>query len=102
HEIKNPLSPISLSMDTLRRAHAASRPDFPRLLEECTATVLEEVERLRRIVQEFSDFARLPKPRLVDESFHEVIRGVVALHAGLGERHRFELDLEPGEARFRF
>ena len=101
HEIKNPLSPIALSMETLQRYHAAGRPEFPELLEESTRTVLEEVERLRRIVQEFSDFARLPKPRLVEESFHEVVRSVLALHAGL-DRHRFVTDLEPGEARFTF
>jgi len=102
HEIKNPLSPIALSMETLRRSHAAGRDDFPELLSECTQTVLEEVERLRRIVQEFSDFARLPKPHLVEESLHDVIRGVIALYAGLGDRHRFTTDFEPGDGRFVF
>src|SRR6185436_5213972 len=102
HEIKNPLSPISLSMETLRRAHAAGRDDFPELLEECTRTVREEVDRMRRIVTEFSDFSRMREPKPVEESFHEGVRGVASLHAGLGEPHRIELDLEPGEARFVF
>lgn len=102
HEIKNPLSPIALSMDTLRRAYAGARADFPKLLAECTETVLEEVERLRRIVQEFSDFARLPKPRQVEDDFHEIVRGVVSLHTGLGDRYRFVLTLDPSSGVFHF
>jgi signal transduction histidine kinase len=79
HEIKNPLTPIQLSIETLRRANAAQHPDFQEILEESTTTILEEVERLRRIVTEFSQFARLPKPRLAPGDLNEVVRSVVAL-----------------------
>jgi signal transduction histidine kinase len=63
HEIKNPLSPIQLAMETLRKAHQKRVPGFDEIFEESTRAVLEEVRRLERIVREFSEFARLPKPR---------------------------------------
>ncbi len=68
HEIKNPLSPIQLSIETLRKAHAKrSREDdetFDEIFEESTRAILEEVRRMERIVREFSEFARLPKAKL--------------------------------------
>ena len=63
HEIKNPLSPIQLAMETLRKAHQKRTPNFDEIFEESTRAVLEEVRRLERIVREFSEFARLPKPK---------------------------------------
>ncbi len=63
HEIKNPLSPIQLAMETLRKAHHKRAPGFDEIFEESTRAVLEEVRRLERIVREFSEFARLPKPK---------------------------------------
>jgi len=81
HEIKNPLSPIRTSVETLRKARAKDRPDFAEIFEESTTTVLEEVERLRRIVDEFSRFARLPAPRLEAVDLEDVVRGAAALWA---------------------
>jgi signal transduction histidine kinase len=62
HEIKNPLSPIRMAIETLRRARERALPDFAEIFEESTRAILEEVKRLERIVREFSEFARLPKP----------------------------------------
>jgi len=62
HEIKNPLTPIAMSVETLRDAQASSRPDFPEIFDEGTRAIGEEVRRLKRIVDEFSRFARLPAP----------------------------------------
>lgn len=80
HEIKNPLTPIQLSMETLRRAHQLGRPEFDEILEESTTTILEEVQRLRRIVSEFSEFARMPKPQLAPCDLNEVLRHALGLH----------------------
>jgi signal transduction histidine kinase len=63
HEIKNPLSPIQLAMETLRKAHAKRLPEFDEIFDESTRAILDEVRRLEHIVREFSEFARLPKPR---------------------------------------
>jgi nitrogen fixation/metabolism regulation signal transduction histidine kinase len=63
HEIKNPLSPIRVALETLRKAHDKRLPAFDEIFDESTHAMLEEVQRLERIVREFSEFARLPKAR---------------------------------------
>jgi len=60
HEIKNPLTPIQLSAERLRRQLAGQPNTIGALLDECTRTILSEVEDLKRLVNEFSGFARLP------------------------------------------
>jgi len=82
HEIKNPLTPIQMSMDTLRKVWRKQLPAFGEILEESTATVLEEVDRLKRIVSEFSDFARLPKPAPGPTDLNEVVASALALYQG--------------------
>jgi len=81
HELKNPLSPIRLSIETLRKAHARSHDDFDALFDESTKTILQEVERLRHIVDEFSRFARLPTPILRETDLREVVTQAVSLYA---------------------
>ena len=82
HEIKNPLTPIQMAMDTLRKSYKKQHPEFPEILEESTATVLEEADRLRRIVAEFSDFARMPKPELGRIDLNDVTSSALALYKG--------------------
>ena len=62
HEIKNPLTPIRLSVEHLREVWKRQSPDFDRVLEECVTNVLRQTEELRRSAAEFSDYARLPRP----------------------------------------
>lgn len=81
HEIKNPLTPIQMSLETLTAAHAAQHPRFPELFRDSARVVLEEVDRLRRIVDEFSRFARLPKPQLAPVDLGELTQSVLALYA---------------------
>ncbi|MCY1032695.1 ATP-binding protein [Corallococcus sp. BB11-1] len=81
HEIKNPLTPIRMSLETLLAAHEARHPSFPALFKESAGVILEEVERLRRIVDEFSRFARLPKPQLAPVDLGELAQGVLSLYA---------------------
>jgi len=82
HEIKNPLTPIQMAMDNLRKTWRKQHPSFAEILEESTATVLEEADRLRRIVTEFSDFARMPKPDLAPLDLGEVVSAALALYQG--------------------
>jgi len=63
HEIKNPLSPIRIAIETLRKAHDKRLPVFDEIFDESTRAILEEVRRMEHIVREFSDFARLPRAR---------------------------------------
>ncbi len=82
HEIKNPLTPIRMAVEMLRKARERSLPDFDELFEEETRIVLDEVERLRRLVEDFSRFARAPKPRPEALSLPEVVAHATELHAG--------------------
>ncbi len=81
HEIKNPLTPIKMSLETLKAARSARSAQFDQLFEESSGVLLEEVERLRRIVDEFSRFARLPKPELKPLDAGELVEQVLSLYA---------------------
>jgi signal transduction histidine kinase len=94
HEIKNPLTPIQTSIETMRRTR--ERPaEFPEHFERGTQIVLAEVARLKKIVQEFSDFARLPKPELQPCDLAQVARDALALYEGAQVPVRAELPEAP-------
>ena len=82
HEIKNPLTPIQMAMDTLRKSWKKQHPSFDEILDESTTTVLQEADRLKHIVTEFSDFARMPKPEFGRVDLNELIRSSLALYQG--------------------
>jgi nitrogen fixation/metabolism regulation signal transduction histidine kinase len=94
HEIKNPLTPIQMAMDTLRKTWKKQHPSFDEILEESTTTVLQEADRLKHIVTEFSDFARMPKPELSRVDLNEIIRSALALYQGGAVR--VDTTLRPG------
>ncbi|MBW2701748.1 MAG: HAMP domain-containing protein [Deltaproteobacteria bacterium] len=80
HEIKNPLSPIQVSIETMRKAYLAEHPDFPEIFDESTTAILEEVGALKKIVTEFSDFARMPKPSLVEQDLRPIAESTMNLY----------------------
>lgn len=80
HEIKNPLFPIQMSIETLIKVWDRKHPDFEEIFRESTNTILEEVARMKRIVTEFSDFARMPAPRPVETDLVDLAAQVVALY----------------------
>ncbi len=98
HELKNPLSPIRLSIETLRKAHERSHEHFDALFDESTTTILHEVDRLRSIVDEFSRFARLPPPRRCQTDLVDVLKQAASLHAEGEVPVRAELPKGPVEA----
>ena len=83
HEIKNPLTPIQLSAERLRRK--LSDLDAPRadLVQECTTTIIGEVEALKSLVDEFSQFARMPAPRAVPADLHQLLNDTLSLYNDL-------------------
>jgi len=83
HEIKNPLTPIQLSAERMRR-HLSSAPEPTKsLVEECTSTIVDEVESLKALVDEFSQFARMPAPRTVSTDLHGLLDDVLSLYVGI-------------------
>lgn len=94
HEIKNPLTPIQLSAQRLRKKFFDKAPDFDRIFDESTQVIVNEVASLKQMVDEFSKFARMPAPRLAPGSLHDVIREVVTLYQGAHRDVEFVLNLD--------
>ena len=83
HEIKNPLTPIQLCAERIRRHFSNSTGATSELVEECTSTIVGEVDSLKAIVDEFSQFARMPAPRAVPTDLHALLNEALALYSGL-------------------
>ena len=83
HEIKNPLTPIQLSAERLRRQFATAPPSARALIDECTSTIVTEVDSLKALVDEFAQFARMPAPKAVATDLNGVLRETIALYSGL-------------------
>jgi two-component system nitrogen regulation sensor histidine kinase NtrY len=83
HEIKNPLTPIQLSAERMRRKLSSLAAPQADLVQECTTTIIGEVESLKSLVDEFSQFARMPAPRAVPADVHQLLNDALALYNGL-------------------
>jgi two-component system, NtrC family, nitrogen regulation sensor histidine kinase NtrY len=79
HEIKNPLTPIQLSAERLRRKYGKSITDDPAVFQQCTETIVRQVDDIKRMVDEFSRFARMPKAVIAAEDVADTVRQVVFL-----------------------
>jgi len=79
HEIKNPLTPIQLSAERLRRKYASMIKDDAGVFQQCTDTIVRQVDDIKRMVDEFSRFARMPKPVMTAEDVADTVRQVVFL-----------------------
>jgi len=100
HELKNPIFPIQLSIETLRRAldqdGAQDGARFQALFRESSDTILDELRSLRAIVEEFSQFARMPPPRLAPTDLGDLVERVLALYRASAAAVRIETGLAPG------
>ena len=93
HELKNPLFPLQLTMETLVRARQQNPEEFEEVFRESSRTLLAEIANLKGIIGRFSEFSKMPQPQLQPVQVNEVIRGVVQL---------FQAQLEaPGRAKIK-
>jgi two-component system nitrogen regulation sensor histidine kinase NtrY len=83
HVIKNPLTPIQLCAERMRRHFSTAPAATHALVEECTTTIVGEVESLKGLVDEFSQFARMPPPRATFTDLHVLLDDALALYRGL-------------------
>jgi nitrogen fixation/metabolism regulation signal transduction histidine kinase len=97
HEIKNPLTPIALCSDRIARQVERLKlpPDSARILRECTATIGNEVESVKTLVNEFSQFARFPAANPVPCDLNEIVENALAVFAGRLEGIEIRKDLAP-------
>lgn len=79
HEIKNPLTPIQLSAERLKRKYLKEIKTEPEVFETCTDTIVRQVSDIGRMVDEFSSFARMPAPVFLEEDLGEICRQTVFL-----------------------
>jgi two-component system, NtrC family, nitrogen regulation sensor histidine kinase NtrY len=79
HEIKNPLTPIQLSAERLKRKYSKVIVEDKAIFEQCTDTIVRQVDDIKRMVDEFSRFARMPKPVITSEDVADTARQVVFL-----------------------
>lgn len=83
HEIKNPLTPIRLSIQHLRQAFNDRSKDLGRIVDHVTTTILEQIDALARIANEFSNFSRMPEPRYERVDLHRLIGETIHLFHGV-------------------
>ena len=101
HEIKNPLTPIQLSAERLRRKLSDVAPPLQDLVQECTSTIIGEVESLKGLVDEFSQFARMPAPRAVPTELHAFLNDTLSLYDGLFASVEFQKHFDPAVTQVR-
>ena len=85
HEIKNPLTPIQLSAQRLRKRYLASFSGDDHVFDQSTETIIKSVEELKNLVNEFSQFARMPTAQLAPCNLNDIIAEAVTLYS---EAHR--------------
>ena len=90
HEFKNPLTPIMLSAERLRKKYAEGASDFHTVFDECSRTIVQEADGLRKLVDEFANFARMPSSNPVVQPLAPVLESVIQLYAGAHKDIVFE------------
>ncbi|MFC1725096.1 PAS domain-containing sensor histidine kinase [candidate division KSB1 bacterium] len=93
HEIKNPLTPISLSLSRIQKKINAEKKDTA-FYRECFSTIEEEIESLRKLATEFSEFARLPKPHFKNENLNEIVKNVQTMYKFNEKGISIEIELD--------
>ncbi len=95
HEIKNPLTPIQLSAERIKRRYSKKMeaPEDKELFEQLTGTIVRQVEEMRRMVNEFSDFARMPAAVMKEEDIAPLLKEIVLLQQQARPDIQFDLQL---------
>ena len=99
HEIKNPLTPIQLAAERLQRRYGKEISSDPETFGRLTETIVRQVGDLRRMVDEFSNFARMPKPVFREENVHDIARTSLFLHEVAHPGISFSLTPPTGDIR---
>ncbi len=97
HEVKNPLTPIQLSAQRLRKKYLDKLDDEARVVfDKCTNTIISQAKELKHLVDEFSNFARMPAPRLRSTRLDDLADDVLAIYRAGHPKVEFKLDVQEG------
>jgi two-component system nitrogen regulation sensor histidine kinase NtrY len=102
HEIKNPLTPIQLSAERIRRKFGKVIIEDKAVFEQCTDTIVRQVDDIRRMVDEFARFARMPKPVIEGEDVADTVRQAVFLMKVAHPEIDIETDIKTDPLRAQF
>ena len=94
HEIKNPLTPIQLSAQRLRRRYLKKFPEDDRVFDDCTRMISDQVDELKNLVNEFSNFARMPATKPSENNLNEVINECLTLYQEAHKQITFQRALD--------
>lgn len=95
HEIKNPLTPIQLNTQRLKKKFKEGSPDFKTIFDESTNIIVQEVDGLKKLVDEFSKFARMPEPNPKPHRLHQIIDDALALYKDTRKEIKFSTNYDP-------
>ncbi len=95
HEFKNPLTPIKLSAERLRKKYVEKSPDFDKVFEECSRTIVQEADGLKRLVDEFANFARMPISKPTPQPLTPVLESAVQLYSSAHKDIDFVKEMAP-------
>lgn len=95
HEIKNPLTPIQLNAERILRNFSKGEEGAGEVIEDGARVIIQEAQTIKSLVDEFSDFARLPKIRLQPASLADILRQVTALFRGIFADVAFDIRIAP-------
>jgi two-component system, NtrC family, nitrogen regulation sensor histidine kinase NtrY len=95
HEFKNPLTPIKLSAERLRKKHTEGSPDFNAVFDECSRTIVQEADGLRKLVDEFANFARMPASNPVPQPLAPILESVSLLYGGAHKDITIRREIDP-------
>ncbi len=95
HEVKNPLTPIQLSAQRLRKKYLDKLPSDKKIFDDCTNTIIKQVEELKTLVNEFSNFARLPKAAPSLNNLNDIVEETITLYKTAHKNILFTTSLDP-------
>jgi two-component system nitrogen regulation sensor histidine kinase NtrY len=95
HEIKNPLTPIQLSAQRLRKRYLSRFSDDEKVFDECTEMIVKSVDDLKNLVNEFSNFARMPAIQPEPNDLNDIIRETLTLYQQAHRGVRFDFAPDP-------
>jgi len=98
HEIKNPLTPIQLSAERLKRKYLKDIKNDPETFEQCTDTIIRHVEDIGHMVNEFSAFARMPEPTIEYQDIGKIVEDTISLHKNAHSNIKFTLTRDKNSA----
>lgn len=93
HEIKNPLTPIQLSAERIRRKYGKVIVEDKEVFEKCTDTIIRQVGDVSRMVDEFSSFARMPKAEMEVQDLRDAIKDAVVMFQMSADGVKFKMEL---------